>query len=156
MTGPRRDHAPRPLGPKAVGGGGEVDCGSGAWAAVGCVPQGGASGPWLQMVQAALDCAYRAISKGWLTPEALLNPTGSLHAAALAARATIYAPGSFAGRSALISGGAGGIGRAVALELAQRGFDVTPVGSVAEAREQLKKLAPAFAVVDLSATLDPA
>ena len=25
MAGPRRDHAPRPLGPKAVGGGGDVD-----------------------------------------------------------------------------------------------------------------------------------
>jgi len=93
----------------ASGGGGEVDCGSGAWAAVGCVPQGGASGPWLQMVQAALDCAYRAISKGWLTPEALLNPTGSLHAAALAARALFcVAIGSSGG-----SGGRGGGAAAV-------------------------------------------
>lgn len=33
--------------------------------------------------------------------------------------------------------------------LAQRGFDVISVGSVAEARDQLKKQAPAFAVVDL-------
>ena len=33
--------------------------------------------------------------------------------------------------------------------LAQRGFDVTSVGSVAEAREALKKQPPAFAVVDL-------
>jgi two-component system response regulator RegA len=37
----------------------------------------------------------------------------------------------------------------LARALAQRGFDVIAVGSVAEAREQLKKLAPAFAVVDL-------
>lgn len=37
----------------------------------------------------------------------------------------------------------------MARALAQRGFDVTSVGSVAEAREALKKHAPAFAVVDL-------
>jgi two-component system, response regulator RegA len=37
----------------------------------------------------------------------------------------------------------------LARALGQRGFDVTPVGSVAEARDALKRVAPAFAVVDL-------
>ena len=37
----------------------------------------------------------------------------------------------------------------LARALGQRGFVVAPVGSVAEAKEQLKKQAPAFAVVDL-------
>jgi len=37
----------------------------------------------------------------------------------------------------------------LARALSQRGFAVASVGSVAEAKEQLKKLAPAFAVVDL-------
>ncbi len=37
----------------------------------------------------------------------------------------------------------------LARALAQRGFEVTAIGGVAEAREHLKKQAPAFAVVDL-------
>jgi two-component system, response regulator RegA len=37
----------------------------------------------------------------------------------------------------------------LARALGQRGFDVASVGSVAEAREHLKKMQPAFAVVDL-------
>src|SRR5690606_4502853 len=37
----------------------------------------------------------------------------------------------------------------LARALAQRGFDVIPVGSVAEARDHLKTQQPAFAVVDL-------
>ena len=37
----------------------------------------------------------------------------------------------------------------LARALAQRGFDVASLGSVAEAREHLKKSQPAFAVVDL-------
>ena len=37
----------------------------------------------------------------------------------------------------------------LARALGQRGFDVTSLGSVAEARDHLKKQQPAFAVVDL-------
>ncbi len=37
----------------------------------------------------------------------------------------------------------------LARALAQRGFDVLSAGNVAEAREQLRKTAPAFAVIDL-------
>jgi two-component system response regulator RegA len=37
----------------------------------------------------------------------------------------------------------------LARALAQRGFDVAAVGSVAEAREQMRKTPPAFAVIDL-------
>ncbi len=37
----------------------------------------------------------------------------------------------------------------LARAMAQRGFDVIPVGTVAEARDSIKRAAPAFAVVDL-------
>lgn len=48
--------------------------------------------------------------------------------AALAGHATIYAPGSFGGRTALISGGAGGIGRACAWLLGRLGARVILAG----------------------------
>jgi citronellol/citronellal dehydrogenase len=48
--------------------------------------------------------------------------------ATLATRTTIYAPGSFAGRAALVSGGAGGIGRAIGWLLGRLGARVVLSG----------------------------
>ncbi len=47
---------------------------------------------------------------------------------ALATRATVYAPDAFAGKTALVSGGAGGIGRGVAWLLARLGAHVVVAG----------------------------
>jgi citronellol/citronellal dehydrogenase len=47
---------------------------------------------------------------------------------ALATRATVYAPGAYAGKVALVSGGAGGIGRGVSWLLARLGAHVVIAG----------------------------
>jgi len=54
--------------------------------------------------------------------------TFGLDDAALAEHATIYAPGAFAGQVVLVSGGAGGIGRAAAWLLARLGAHVVVCG----------------------------
>ena len=41
-------------------------------------PSDGLRAEWLEEVQAALDCTYRALSKEWLTVTALLDDKGTL------------------------------------------------------------------------------
>lgn len=58
----------------------------------------------------------------------MTEETRDLDDAALAGQKTVYAPDSFAGRTALISGGAGGIGRACAWLLGRLGARVILAG----------------------------
>src|SRR5437868_5543666 len=58
----------------------------------------------------------------------MTDDTLDLDDAALAAQKTVYAAGSFDGRTALISGGAGGIGRACAFLLGRLGARVILAG----------------------------
>jgi citronellol/citronellal dehydrogenase len=61
----------------------------------------------------------------------MADPEGApmgLDDAALATMATVYGPGAFAGRRVLVSGGAGGIGRAVAWLLGRLGASVLITG----------------------------
>src|SRR5579863_4838973 len=57
--------------------------------------------------------------------------------AALAALPTVYAAGIFSGRTALISGGAGGIGRAISWLLARLGARVIVAGRDREKTDRL-------------------
>jgi citronellol/citronellal dehydrogenase len=75
--------------------------------------------------------------------------------AALAAHATVYAEGSLAGRTALISGGAGGLGRATAWLMGRLGARVILIGrseaKLAEAAEamQAKEIDAGFHALDI-------
>ena len=62
----------------------------------------------------------------------MMDESLALDDSALAAQQTIYAPGSFAGRTALISGGAGGIGRACGWLLGRLGARVILAGRDAQ------------------------
>jgi citronellol/citronellal dehydrogenase len=69
--------------------------------------------------------------------------------AALAARPTVYAPGALAGKVALISGGAGGLGRAIAWLFARLGARVVVAG---RAQAKLDGLVAALAARGFSAS----
>jgi len=62
----------------------------------------------------------------------MMDESLALDDSALAAQQTIYAPGSFAGRTVLISGGAGGIGRACGWLLGRLGARVILAGRDAQ------------------------
>jgi citronellol/citronellal dehydrogenase len=78
----------------------------------------------------------------------MTDETPDLDDSALAAQTTVYAPGSFSGRTALISGGAGGIGRACAWLLGRLGARIILAG---RDRERLETAVTAMKARDIDA-----
>jgi citronellol/citronellal dehydrogenase len=84
--------------------------------------------------------------------------TFGLDDAALAAHPTVYAPNALAGQVVLVSGGAGGIGRAAAWLMARLGADVVLAGRSEEklaavaAAMEARGLKASFKVVDIRDT----
>src|ERR1700758_4706342 len=79
----------------------------------------------------------------------MTDETLDLDDSALAAQKTVYAEGSFSGRTALISGGAGGIGRACAWLLGRLGARIILAG---RDRERLETAVAAMTARGIAAS----